>query len=97
MWLGRLDIYCLKSKDRPFDNPVSKREGLPRSQLCFLYVFPCCRSPIRRSGWGLPGRFTEGVSESQRWHCGPQRSEPFGCDGGGTSVGDGGFIGVKVM
>ena len=81
MWLGRLDIYCLKSKDHPFDIKFPNKKEGRRSQLCW--------SPIRR--------FTEGVSESQSWHCGPQRSEPFGCDGGGTSVDDGGFIGVKVM
>lgn len=39
MWLGRLDIYCLKSKDHPFDIQFPNKKEGRRSQLCFLYVF----------------------------------------------------------
>lgn len=38
MWLGRLDIYCLKSKDRPFDIQFPNGKACQdRSYVSFMF------------------------------------------------------------
>ena len=48
MWLGRLDIYCLKSRDRPFDFQFpNKKACKDRSYVSFMFFSAFCPSSER--------------------------------------------------